>query len=458
MQFKDQKVAVLGLARSGVAAAKLLCQQGAQVTVCDQKPFDALSSIEEALKSYPITWCVGPQNQCPPDGTEILVISPGVPIESPPVVRAREMKAQVMGEMEIGFMLCPSRNIAAITGTNGKTTTTALLGEMLSQGGKDTFVAGNIGTPLCEIVEKMTSESVVSLEVSSFQLESIHTFRPRISAILNLSDDHFDRHGNMVGYAAAKARIYENQRGRDVALFNADEPQSLRLAEHCSCRVQLFSRKAGVEDGACVENGQLVIKVRGWATPICDVTDIRIPGDHNLENALAASAMAFEMGVSPESIAKTLKTFAGVEHRLEFVCESQGIRFINDSKGTNPDATMRAISAIKRPTILIAGGYDKHTPFDDVARLTKGFPVKGVVLIGQTAGLIAQALDRVDFANVVFAKTLEEAVSLAAEQCKEGDDVLLSPACASFDMFNDYEHRGREFKRISQQWKEQHDA
>nr|MDD6335295.1 UDP-N-acetylmuramoyl-L-alanine--D-glutamate ligase [bacterium] len=454
--YHGKHVFVLGLARSGVAAAQLLVQLGAHVTVADRKT--DLPDVRTQLEGLPVDWVLGPGADILPEGVDTLLISPGVPIDAPIVRQARSRGIPVIGELELAYQNCPTAHLAAITGTNGKTTTTALLLEMFLAAGREAWAAGNIGTPLAALVGDMTVDSMVALEVSSFQLESIDTFRPQVSAILNLTEDHLNRHGDMAGYAAAKARVFINQTLADVLVINGDDARVCEMAQSAHCQVVAFSRKREVEEGACVQDGQVVFVRAGQRCPICAVQDIQIKGAHNLENALAATAVAIKMGIPPAAVARALRTFKGVEHRMEPVCEAAGVRFINDSKGTNPDSTLRALEAIDRPTVLIAGGYDKHTPFEGLAHAVASSPVKAVVLIGQTAPQLEQALRGAGVETLYREADMRSAVYRAAEVAGPGAQVLLSPACASFDMFSDYEQRGAIFKAIVQQWKEEQDA
>lgn len=452
MDFGGCKVMVVGMARSGLAAVRLLSGQGAEVIANDRKTAGELGDAVNEIASLPgVRLALG----CAADGlvgeVEAVIISPGVPIDLPFVRIAGELGKPVIGELELGstFITAP---IVAITGTNGKTTTTALTGLMFRRAGFGTHVVGNIGDPLCAHTGEIKPEDVVVAEVSSFQLESIHTFRPRVSVVLNISPDHLDRHRTMENYTDMKARVFENQRGDDMLILNWDDAPTRALAARAKCAVLYFSRREEVPAGCFIRDGRIVWRgPDGQETVMGRPEEVRIPGPHNLENALAASAAALSMGVSPMVVRHSLAAFEGVEHRLEFVTEVQGVRFINDSKGTNPDASIKAVHAMALPTVIIAGGYDKHTGFDSFVSSFAGSRIAGMVVIGDTAGQLAESAAKHGFAPVERAGSLEDAVRRAYAMARPGYNVLLSPACASYDMFSDFEERGHAFKRIAMQ-------
>lgn len=447
MIVKDKRFLIVGMARSGQAAARFLIGRGAKVTLNDSKP---LSSFGKALEGLVSAGCTDGMAKDPAellDGIEYVVISPGVPIDSPFIIKAKEKGIEVLGEVELAARFC-SATIVAITGTNGKTTTTALTGRIFSDAGKRTHVVGNIGEPFIAAVESIKPEDTVVAEISSFQLESTHTFHPKAAALLNITQDHLNRHGTMQVYAQTKLRIFEGQQREDWAVINFDDPLTRSLAERLTSRVVYFSRKETLTEGIFVDtDGVITLAVDNRKIKVCTAKDVRIPGPHNLENALAASALALLCGIPAESVSSTLRTFEGVEHRLEPVREFKGVTFINDSKGTNPDASIKAVQSMEKPTVLIAGGYDKDSDF---ASLIKAFTpqIVHMVVLGATAEKIISAANECGFTSYSRAETFEEAVRKAFELAPEGGVVLLSPACASFDMFKDYEERGRVFKSI----------
>jgi len=443
MDFKNKYVLILGLARSGSAAAIKLSNLGAHVTISDIKPretfenADALESkgIKLVFEGHPLTLL---------DNCDLLVLSPGIPSDIKIVTEAKKRNIPVISELELGYWFAASP-IIAITGTNGKTTTTTLIGEILKNDGKRVAVAGNIGTPLVSEVEKTLENDYLVVEVSSFQLENILYFKPKISIILNITEDHLNRHKTFENYVNIKARIFENQTEEDYTILNYDDAVVRELARYAKSDVWFFSRKDVVRQGACIENDMIVIKNKGKTYPIAKVDEIGIKGSHNLENALAAACSTYLANTKVSSIAKTLKSFRGIEHRLEFVAEINGIKFINDSKATNPDAAQKAIEAVDGPIILIAGGYDKKSDYTDFVKSFDG-KVKKLILIGETADAIENAAIKQGFLNVEKVNSLKEAVMCGYRAASCEDTVLLSPACASWDMFANFEERGRLFK------------
>ncbi len=448
--MKDRKIMVLGMARSGVAAAKLLDSLGAQVRISDQKTKEQLKeAVSPLVECKNVEWRLGEPAEDLLVGEDMLVISPGVPIDSAVVRKAGELGVEVIGELELGYRTGKGALIG-ITGTNGKTTTTTLVGEIFKNHGRQTYVVGNIGFPYTAVSGGMKDGDVTVCEVSSFQLESVQCFRPQVSAILNITEDHLNRHYTMENYASVKCRIFENQDENECTVLNWDDMALRALAGKAKCRVIWFSRREIPAFGAFVLNGNIVYGTEQDHKVICPAEEVYIPGPHNLENALAAVAMTMAAGVPAPVIRHTLRTFQGVEHRIEFVRELDGVRFINDSKGTNADSTVKAVETMNRPTVLIMGGSDKHVDFTAMCEVIKNSPyIAHAVLIGQTAGQLAETLDKVGYTAYVhagydFKAAIEKAFSLA----EAGGNVLLSPACASFDMFKDYEQRGAIFKEI----------
>jgi UDP-N-acetylmuramoylalanine--D-glutamate ligase len=435
--FKGKKVTVVGLARSGVAAARALDALGAVVTVTDKKPLDQLSAQVASLGSGRISVEAGGHPDRVFSGAELIVISPGVP-KIPRILEARQRGVPVISELELAWLLSDSPYVG-ITGTNGKSTVTTLVGLMLERARKKVLVAGNIGNALTEDTALLTKQDWIVAELSSFQLEDIETFRPRVAAILNVTQDHLDRYQGIAEYGAAKARIFMNQTKEDFLVLNFDDP----LVRSCTHRTQAtvvpFSRLQRFNPGACVLEGYLMVNARR----IIPVDEIRIKGVHNLENALAAAALSICAGANSGSVAAVLREFPGLEHRLEFVREREGVVYINDSKGTNVGAVVKSVEGFPQPVILIAGGLDKGSDFSPLYDLLKQ-KVKLLILLGKAADKMAHALGTAT--ETVIAKTLQDAVTLAQARASRGDVVLLSPACASFDMFRDFEDRGRQFK------------
>ncbi len=443
MNFSGEKITVAGLARSGVGAANLLVRLGADVTVTDLKSGEELS--DQLLRLDPKVKTVLGSH---PDGlfelADLIVISPGIPLSAPPFKKAADAKVPIIGELELAYLYSDSPFIA-ITGTNGKSTTTTLVGEMLAAHGMKVTVGGNLGNALTEEPESLRGRDYIVAEVSSFQLETIDRFRPKLSALLNVTPDHLDRYRDMDDYARAKARVYMNQTPKDALIVNADDAPSAQLAEKAMCRIIPFSRKDAPAGGVFVRDGMVVSALSGIDEKIIEAKDIRIRGVHNLENALAAAAISLAAGASVEAVEKVLREFPGLEHRLEFVRELNGVSYINDSKGTNVGAVEKSLLSFTEPVVLLAGGLDKHSDFSPLKKLVRE-RVKRLVLFGNAADVIGEAIG--GETDTVRAESLKDAVLKAKDAASKGDVVLLSPACASFDMFKDFEDRGRQFKEI----------
>ncbi|EQB62815.1 MAG: hypothetical protein RBG1_1C00001G0394 [candidate division Zixibacteria bacterium RBG-1] len=438
-----KKISILGMARSGLALAKTLKELGAKVFVSDLKDEKILKSETNELKKLKIDFETGEHSPKLLQEKDYLVLSPGVPGDIPIVKEAEFLGLPVFSEIEVAYWLCPAE-IVAITGSNGKTTTTTLMREILKKAGRKTWVAGNIGVAFSGVLSQITSEGIVVLEVSSFQLEKIQEFKPRISAILNLSPDHLDRYPNVDSYIQAKFRIFENQDKSDFAVLNYDDLLLRKKAAEIKAPVLFFSTSTGLEEGAYIKDKNLIVKLGGKEKRIIDINQIGIKGPHNLSNAACTSLIATILGVKPETIAEVLKEFKGVEHRLEPVAEINGIKFINDSKATNVDSVWYALQSVANPIILIAGGKDKGGDFSKLASLVKD-KVKLLILIGQAKEKIKSVLG--SLTETVEAQDLAEAVQTAYKKAQAGDAVLLSPACASFDMFLNFEERGKVFKQ-----------
>ena len=449
--MKDLKALIVGMGRSGRAAADALIREGAVVSIQDSK--DASAFEEEFLNEMKASGVTAYLGCIPEDmsGFDMLVLSPGVPPTLSFVEDAKASGAEIIGELELAYRLCKGRFVA-ITGTNGKTTTTTLVGEIYKASGRDTIVGGNIGNAIAADALSAGEDTWMITEVSSFQLETVRDFQPVVSAILNLTPDHMDRHKTMENYGRAKARIFANQSEDQYCVLNYDDEASFELAEREGHRARIvpFSRKCELEFGAFVKAGRIVIKNEaGEEIDICGTDELKIPGTHNLENALAAAAVCYFGGIDPEVIGKTMKAFAGVEHRIELCGEKDGVRFVNDSKGTNTDAAIKAIEAMKENIILIAGGYDKGASYEEFIGVFPG-RVKELVLMGKTAPKIKAAAEAAGFTNITVADDMEGCVRAAWEKAQPGDVVLLSPACASWDMYDNFEQRGDHFKECVQ--------
>lgn len=444
-----KRAMVLGLARSGIAVSQLLLLRDWEVVACDSKERDAFKGALDEIERAGAQLLLGEKQ--PEDhlqGVELLVVSPGIPLTHPIMERAKEMGIETVGEVEYAYRESTGM-LLAVTGTNGKTTTVSLLGEIFQNAGKRCHVVGNIGTPYSGAVPQMKPGDVTVCEISSFMMETSSKFHPFVSAILNISEDHLNRHGTMENYIALKERIFENATPDDYTVLNWDDPITRSMAAHTRGRVAWFSSREEVQYGAFVREENIVFGTPENCRSICPVKDVYIPGEHNLKNALAATAMAMVAGVPAPVIRHSLRTFRGVEHRIEFVRELDGVEFINDSKGTNVDSSIQAVRAMKRPTVLILGGYDKHTDFTPLCQEIVKSTIEKIVLIGATAKQCEETLEKVGFHAWEHAGyDFDKAVRRAFELAREGGTVLLSPSCASFDMFDDYEARGRIFKEI----------
>ncbi len=447
MDYKGKKALVVGMAKSGAASAALLCGLGAQVIIYDaKKRKDLPPDIFDELSKYTYTDMLGEDIMPVIGEIDIMVLSPGVPPDLPFIKKAHDLGKRVIAEIELGYSVSKA-DFIAITGTNGKTTTTALTGEIFKSAGINTFVLGNIGIPITSEALNTKEGDVVVAETAALQLDATIDYRPVESAILNITEDHLDRYGNMENYIAAKAKIFKNQTEENFCVLNFDNEYCRTLTGDIRARIIAFSTEREVENGAFLRDGTVIFRLDGREEAILPADDVRIPGKHNLENALAATALACLYGIRPEVVAKTLRTFAGVEHRIEHVRTVGGVDFINDSKGTNPDATIKAIQSMKKPTVLILGGYDKKSDFTE---LFESFTdhIKTVVLLGATAEKLARTARAAGFDDYIMANSLPDAVNKAFSVAEEGYNVLLSPACASYDMFKNFEERGTVFKQI----------
>ena len=453
MEFQEKNVLVFGSGKSGIAAAELLEKQNANIFVFEGNEKQSVAEIKEKSESFAKAEIyVGTLPEEVMDKLDFVVLSPGVPTDLPLVNAMRDKKITIIGEIELAYQVAKGK-ILAITGTNGKTTTTTLVGEILSNYFKDVKVVGNIGIPYTSVAADTAEETVTAAEISSFQLETIVDFAPDVSAILNITPDHLNRHHTMENYIKAKEDITKNQEANDVCVLNYEDEVLRKFGESLSMKVLWFDSKKPVQNG-CYLNGEKIIYVsEGKEEEVIDVNELNILGTHNYENVMAAVAMTISIGEPMDVIVKTLREFQAVEHRIEYVTEKRGVKFYNDSKGTNPDAAIKGIQAMNRPTLLIGGGYDKQSEYDEWIESFDG-KVKKLVLIGVTKEKIADCAKRHGFTEYVFADSLEEAVNICYDNAVSGDAVLLSPACASWDMFKSYEERGRIFKDLVRNLKE----
>ncbi len=445
--LEGKTVSVVGLAKSGVAAARLIRRLGGRVLASDSSPLEALPEEARGLERLGCALWAGGHPDAAFVGADLIVVSPGVPLELPALVATRARGVPIIGELELAWRVMEA-DVIAITGTNGKTTTTALTGELLRTQVRPVLVGGNIGTPLAEHALEFPSDGLVVAETSSFQLDTTARFRPRVGAILNITPDHLDRHGTFERYVEAKARIFANQTPTDCAVLNADDPVTAGLGSRTRGRVIWFSRLTTLTHthGVFIYDGWIVAKLNGSTERICPVTEINLRGQHNVENVLAATACALWTGMSPSAIRRGIAAFRGVAHRIERVHDDRGVVYYNDSKGTNVDSTIKALESFSEPVILIAGGKGKGQDFGPLAEAARG-RVRRAILIGQDRVRIRAALEPVGI-PAEDAESMDDAVRRAREAAQVGDVVLLSPACASFDMFRNFEHRGDVFKSV----------
>lgn len=449
MDFTDKRVLVVGTGVSGVAAIRLLAAKGAKPVVLEGNEKADREQIRAKIpESITYDLIIGNLPEEVMDTLDLAVLSPGVPTDLPFVIKLQDKKIPVWGEIELAYV-CGKGRLAAITGTNGKTTTTALTGAIMREYYDSVFVVGNIGLPYTEYALEMKDSSVTVAEVSSFQLETIHSFRPEVSAILNITPDHLNRHHTMQCYIDTKARIAENQTKDQICVLNYEDSELKKLADKIPADIFWFSSARPLERGIWLDGEDIVYKDTE-ELKICTIHDMQLLGVHNYENVMAAVAITMHMGVPVECIRKAIAEFKAVEHRIEFVREVHGVRYYNDSKGTNPDAAIKAVQAMVTPTVVIGGGYDKQSSYEEWID-SFGDTVKCLVLLGATADKIEATARKAGFTNIIRVASLEEAVKVSAAQAQSGEAVLLSPACASWDMFKSYEQRGTLFKEYVNQ-------
>ncbi len=444
MELKDKNVLILGLAVSGVSTAKALDKLGSKVTVTDMKTKEELEEQLAELKGIDINYVLG-SNDVNLNDIDLIVKSPGIPVDIPLIIDALNKEIEVITDIELAYRLSNNKFVA-ITGTNGKTTTTALTGELIKNAGLKSHVTGNIGVGVLWETVNSDEDDIFVIEASSFQLESTKYFKPKVSVITNITPDHLNWHKTFDNYVEAKKKVFINQQNDDYTILNYDDLLLREVGKDLSSNLIYFSASNKLDRGVYVDDFQIVVNDGVRAVKIMDCRDIKIPGKHNLENALAVVSIGWALEINNDIIATTLKEFEGVEHRIEYVDSISDISFYNDSKGTNPDASIKAIEAIKEPIILIAGGMDKGGSFEEfVDRFDN--KVKALVLLGETKEKIKETAISKCFSNIYIVDSIEEAVNKSFELAVPGDNVLLSPACASWDMFKSYEERGRIFKQ-----------
>jgi len=450
IELRGKRVLAVGLARTGVATALFCAARGARVTATDSRTEDQIGEAIAKLKDAGVTLELGCHREKTFLDQDLIIPSPGVPADEAHLQAARAKGITIWSEIELAYRFMKGRLIG-ITGSNGKTTTTSLVEHILKTTGMQTILAGNIGTPLIGCVDTMKDDTCTVVELSSFQLELIDTFRPNIGVFLNLTPDHLDRHHTLEAYGAAKARLFENQTGEDAAILNADDVATMPYAPSLP-RVYWFSRKQRVAQGAYVRGEEIVFRQDGAEETLLKLEDIPLAGAHNVENVLAAAAAARLAGAPSAAIAKGVRSFAGVEHRLEFVAEIAGVRYYNDSKATNVDATLKALDAFPGRILIILGGKDKGSDYTALQR-----PLREKAILALLIGTAAEKIEEQIAGSVALerAETLERAVETASHAAQRGDVVLLAPACASFDQFQNYEHRGRVFKDLVRQLEKQ---
>ena len=447
MELRAKKVLVFGAGISGIAAAEVLCEQGAAVVLADaQDRLHIKAKQEIEAITGKVELALGRQDEALLAAIDLMVLSPGISIHHPLVTAAVNRGIEVWSEIELAGRLCKAPMLV-VTGTNGKTTTTTLLGEMMRTAFDEVVVGGNIGTALSREVSHVSASGRVVAEISSFQLEGARTFHPHIAVMLNLTPDHIDRHGSFAGYGAAKEKVFANQTAADFLVLNLDDDAVSAMAKRAKSRIFFFSRRQELAEGAFLSNGEIRLRWQGRDERVCSIHEMKLFGGHNVENALAACSAAYLAGVAAEKLAGVLRTFSGVEHRIEPVATIAEVTYYNDSKATNPESSIKALEAFPGHVILIAGGRDKNTDLSEFMRLVKE-KVDLLILIGEAAERFAAAARAAGYGKVVRAGTFAEAVEIANKTAKPPQVVLLSPACASYDMFDNYEQRGRIFKEM----------
>lgn len=453
MNLQNKQFLVVGMGKSGIAAAELLVMHQMKVIIFDENPdLNPKDVWKQSQKLGMVPVVVGKLPEEIKNQIDICIMSPGVPTDLPIIQQLRQRDVQIWGEIELAYRFSKG-SLIGITGTNGKTTTTSLVGEIMESHFESVKVVGNIGIPYTQMVSEMSEDTVTVAEISSFQLETIESFHPNVSAVLNIQPDHLNRHHTMENYIAAKERIFENQTEADCCVLNYDDLVTRKMSEKTKAKVCFFSSTQELEEGFFVKDEWICRKHNKTVEPYMNIHDMNLVGMCNVENVMAAMAISTFVGVSKDKIIETVRNFKAVEHRIEFVAQKNGVVYYNDSKATNPDAAIQGIRAMNRPTILIGGGYDKGNEFDDWIDAFDS-KVKLLILIGATAEKIAQTAKRHGVDQYCMAQSFEEAMEIAIREAKVGEAVLLSPACASWGMFPNYEERGKLFKSIVNQIKE----
>ena len=442
--YENKNILVCGMAKSGISAALFLKEKGANVTLQDLKSKEAFGDTS-CIEDKGIVLYMGKNPDDIIEKQDVVVLSPGIPCDLSFVKKAYDLGKEVTGEIEVGYKFCPCP-VAAITGTNGKTTTTTLTGEIF-KAFCNTAVVGNIGIPFTGEVDKLDEKSYAVLEASSFQLETIKDFKAHIAAVLNITPDHLNRHKTLETYIAMKERVFENQTEEDFLVLNYEDETCRDMKNRARGRVFFFSSARELDEGIFLKDGNIIIKWDSFDETVININDIKILGTHNYENVMASVAIAVCAGIPMETIVRVVKDFKGVEHRIEYCGSPNGVDYYNDSKGTNPDASIKAVMAMVKPIVLIGGGYDKKADYTDWVKTFDG-RVKHIVLIGETAGDIEKCCIENGFDAITVCDTFEEAVAECAAKAEEGDCVLLSPACASWGMFDNFEQRGDLFKEL----------
>ncbi|MBZ2173673.1 UDP-N-acetylmuramoyl-L-alanine--D-glutamate ligase [Schnuerera sp. xch1] len=453
MKLDKKNVLILGLGVSGVSTAKALSKLGAEIYITDQKNADDLNDYVSQIKDLNAQLYLG-TNDVPLDDIDLVVKSPGVPLTLDIIRKARDKDIEVITDLELAYRTSPDKNYIAITGTNGKTTTTTLTGELFKQAGFSTHVSGNIGVGILWDILNSKKDDIFVIEASSFQLESTKKFTPNVSVILNITPDHLNWHGSFENYVEAKKKIFKNQTKSDYAILNYDDLLIRGLKEEVKANIFWFSVENKLSRGAYIDDQYIVINDGNNVNKVVKIEDLKILGKHNLENVLASVSIGWIMGLNLDIVKNVLESFRGVEHRIEYVTTIDGIGFYNDSKGTNPDASIKAVEAVNDPIILIAGGLDKGIEFNDFIKAFNG-KVKYMMLLGETKEKIKETAIKCGFTNIYIVDSMKEAVNKSFEIAEKGDNILLSPACASWDMYSSFEKRGYDFKKAVNSLKEE---
>lgn len=453
MDIKGKRVLVLGLGISGISTVKALNKLGASLIISDQKSEAELKDYIAQIKSINLEAYFG-TNNVPLDNVDLIVKSPGIPLTNEIIKKANKIGIEVITDLELAYRICPNKKYIAITGTNGKTTTTTLVGEFFKGAGINPHVSGNIGVGILWDLVNSKYEDVFVIEASSFQLESIKYFKPKVSVILNITPDHIKWHHSYENYINAKKKIFQNQTNREYTVLNFDDPLLRKISKDVKSSIIWFSVDNKLKKGAYIDNGFLVFNDGITINKIVKIDEIKILGKHNLENILASISVGWIMGLDFNVMGNVIKNFKGVEHRIEHVCTIDGVKFYNDSKGTNPDASIKAVLAVNPPIILIAGGLDKGNQFDNFVKSFKD-RVKALILLGETKEKIKDTAEKLGYSSIYMVNNMEEAVHKGFEISKPGDSILLSPACASWDMYSNYEMRGNDFKKVVMDLKEE---